>query len=104
MWSRSIGPASAGTGTTTVPDRRPATTAITVSSVGVPHTATVPAPSNRAASASARPASPSHEVATAVDRHGVGRVPEHPVQRRQHAHGPHRTDRTGFDAPPTGPS
>ena len=68
MCARSPGPASAATGTTGVPERNPATTPINVSRVGVPGTATLAAPANRSASASARPASSAHdEVAPSTD-------------------------------------
>jgi len=64
MCSRSIGPASAGTGTTGTPERNPATTAVTVASVEVPLTARAGAPATAAPTASAACASCSHEPAS----------------------------------------
>ncbi len=64
MWRRSIGPASDGTGTTGTPARNPATTAITVSSVAFPLTATAREPPISAATASAEVTNPAHEVAS----------------------------------------
>ena len=63
MCSRSIGPASAGIGTTGTPAIKPATTPTTVSSVDVALNATAGMPSRRWATAPARRANRAHETA-----------------------------------------
>ena len=63
MCSRSIGPASAGIGTTGTPAIRPATTPTMVSSVGVARSATAGMPSSRWATAPARRVSCAHDTA-----------------------------------------
>jgi hypothetical protein len=62
MCSRSIGPASAGIGTTGTPAIRPATTPTTVSRVAVARMATAGMPASRCATAAARPISCDHDT------------------------------------------
>ncbi len=72
MCRSSAGPLSGGTGTTGTPARSAATIATTVGSVGVACTATIRAPVNRPASASAAAPSRSQEVTWSPTRTASG--------------------------------
>ena len=88
MCSRSIGPASAGIGTTGTPAIRPATTPTTVSSVGVARTATAGMPTSRCCNSRSAPRQlrPRHRL-TRNDQCRLV-VTEAATQRRQElAHG-----------------
>jgi hypothetical protein len=78
MWSRSIGPASAGNGTTGTPAIRPPTTATIVSSPATACTATARAPAIRSATAVAAPRRPSHDVDRSATVTASGRSPDVP--------------------------
>ena len=87
MCSRSIGPASPATGTTTTPDRRPATMATTVSSVGdgLHGDRLAAGQSRRDRSGARREARPRRGLGT--DAHRVGRVTVCSVERGQEGSG-----------------